>query len=351
MPCVGCCEAASWSCNHREAVVWVGTDGVFVKWDTAAADVVQLLNTDSFVGVPRDPDTLADMLCESGVLERTPERARYWTITTPDTAEVLDNVVKLRQRDLIFPRGFDFSRFESVTLLWRPAPAEALFGEEPGAGKGRTGTPPDAVPAQAQPTPSDPSRTIPPAPAPTSAAPPDPDGAANPRGASRSRSLAARSCDLRRTWQGDRPSAGCARSCLIAGAPVRPSPRCQACDNAASAADPSPSQPEKLLGSLQEENARLLQEILDSVRADKLIGVTASLPQGYGISVDSIPTRGQPVMDLLDELAAKQWLWVNKTKPTRKLHRIEVGTAFCRMLVLRPEIAQGLGLPWPGRSS
>lgn len=122
-------------------------------------------------------------------------------------------------------------------------------------------------------------------------------------------------------------------------------------DNVASAPDPSPSQPEKLLGSLQEENARLLHEILDSVRTDKLIGVTASLPQGYGIAVDSIPTRGQPVMDLLDELAAKQWLWVDKTKPTRKLHRIEVGTAFCRMLVLRPEIAQGLGLPWPGRSS
>lgn len=130
-----------------------------------------------------------------------------------------------------------------------------------------------------------------------------------------------------------------------------PAPRVSSLDNVVSAPGPSPSQPEKLLDSLQKENARLLQEILDSVLADKPIGVTASLPQGYGISVDSISTPGQPVMDLLDELAAKQWLWVDKTKPTRKLHRIEVGTAVCRMLVLRPEIAQGLGLPWAGRSS
>ena len=94
---------------------------------------------------------------------------------------------------------------------------------------------------------------------------------------------------------------------------------------------------------MQAGNARLLGEVLRACRERTLAGAVASLPQGFGISHDELARHGMPVMDLIEELIAKSWLWRDKTRPTRNIHPIEVAGETVRMLILKTEIAAGLG--------
>lgn len=58
----------TWKINEPGARVWVVsdgvTDGVFVVWKKAVEDIIELLQTDRIQGIPRNPDTLADVMIE-----------------------------------------------------------------------------------------------------------------------------------------------------------------------------------------------------------------------------------------------------------------------------------------------
>ncbi|MFO1434116.1 MAG: TraI domain-containing protein [Candidatus Competibacteraceae bacterium] len=72
-----------WTVNVPGARVWVLAEGIHLVWRAAAGDMVELLARDRLAGIPRDPDTLADILLERGLAqphEAPHGRYRYWRI-------------------------------------------------------------------------------------------------------------------------------------------------------------------------------------------------------------------------------------------------------------------------------
>ena len=94
---------------------------------------------------------------------------------------------------------------------------------------------------------------------------------------------------------------------------------------------------------LKPNNAWLLKDIFASIEQGKLKGLVASLPEGLGISHEELVSHGRPTPDFIQELAERRWLWIDKTRQTRNLHGVEFQGKQYRMLILKPDIALGLG--------
>jgi len=67
--------------NTQGGFAWKTGTGVYVDWDAVAPEAVSLLRSDGLI-MPRDPDTLAELLAETGVLQRSPVNGKtdslYW---------------------------------------------------------------------------------------------------------------------------------------------------------------------------------------------------------------------------------------------------------------------------------
>lgn len=101
----------TWTINKKGSRVWVTREGVFIVWNKAAEEIVDLLMDDRIPGIPRDKDTLADMLIErdlakSNEIENPDHPRRYWSVSPA----VLDGrngplwlqCLKLTEAELIF---------------------------------------------------------------------------------------------------------------------------------------------------------------------------------------------------------------------------------------------------------
>lgn len=132
-----------WKCNEIGAEVWVVHQGVFINWRAAAPRLVSMLEKDDVPGIPRDADTLADILLERGFAIYKPlpgasdeEMAghRYWEV---EPLLLQHGEVSAKVRMLML-------RMESPELVFTtepPAPVEArVIGD---------------VSDQAQPSPND----------------------------------------------------------------------------------------------------------------------------------------------------------------------------------------------------
>lgn len=79
-------KSGKWACNEVGAELWVTQRGVFINWRTAAADVVELLDEYKIPGIPRDADSLADLLIERGTAVGKPVEGSsehvtpYWEV-------------------------------------------------------------------------------------------------------------------------------------------------------------------------------------------------------------------------------------------------------------------------------
>ena len=73
--------SSQWLVNQRDARVWIrksnqSTD-LYLVWKSAAKDIIELLAKDKIPGIPRDPDTLADILIERGLATKSASNERY----------------------------------------------------------------------------------------------------------------------------------------------------------------------------------------------------------------------------------------------------------------------------------
>jgi conjugal transfer pilus assembly protein TraI len=76
-------RSGRWQINVPGARLWLFPDGLHVVWPAGADDVVGVLAVDRVPGIPRDPDTLADVLLERGVAVPRSEAGqprRYWRL-------------------------------------------------------------------------------------------------------------------------------------------------------------------------------------------------------------------------------------------------------------------------------
>lgn len=344
--------------------LWVGKEGVFIDWPVAAADIANLLARDSFAGIPKDPDTLADLLVSANLLQNNGRGGRYWTIALPGTFEAKEGLVKLRQGEVIFPQGFDFEPFKNVQLTLTSAPAAAP-GTKVSEKPEQATRPAAAVPAQE--APAAPSRPRPkPKPAPKQEldappleegpplideVPPDFQSDEPPHYGSDEpppvgSELPPQGEGSRREKKRHRPSPAASDSGET-GTPEPAQEESSRTDGegeggATLGADVS-STAAKLLGSLKRSNAWLLNEVIQAYRNGTLIGAVAALPHGFGISHDELNRHGIPVMELLEELGLKAWLWQDKTRASRRIHPVEIDGKTHRMVILKPDVAAGLG--------
>ncbi|MCV5919407.1 TraI domain-containing protein, partial [Escherichia coli] len=67
--------SSQWLVNQRDARVWVRksnqSTNLYLVWKSAAKDIIELLAKDKIPGIPRDPDTLADILIERGLATKS----------------------------------------------------------------------------------------------------------------------------------------------------------------------------------------------------------------------------------------------------------------------------------------
>jgi conjugal transfer pilus assembly protein TraI len=97
-----------WQINVPGARLWMLAEGLHLVWPAGAEDVVGLLAADKVPGIPRDPDTLADILLERGLALPRQEGAhthRYWRLAPAPLARdgqvVTLSMLRLASPDLV----------------------------------------------------------------------------------------------------------------------------------------------------------------------------------------------------------------------------------------------------------
>lgn len=318
-------RSGDWFANAPNALVFVGDDGVYLDWGHAAAHVVQRLVKDAFAGVPRDPDTLADMLIQAEVFVRPSPEQRYFTLVMPDTGEVLQGAVRFAAADLIFPDGFDYRVLCRGTLaMQREEPSKPAKAQS----APKRAHPRESEPQEAQATPSTPAEQ---------GSATEPDAVAEPSGVDRKRPAG--------KAKGE-PKAAPDAAASVGSAPEVPrgAEDQLASADAAPVRQGEPSQSDRMLATLSKPSAWLLREIIQAQRSQRLTGLITNTPNAVAISHEEISAHGQDASALLEELLIKSWLWIDKSKPTRKIHPLEIDGEVHRVMMLKTEIARAIGL-------
>lgn len=105
-------KTGKWKVNEPGAKVWHLNQGVFIAWKQLG-DLYDVISHDKIPGIPRDPDTLADILIERGfaipnTVQEKGERAyyRYWEVSPEMLQDVAGPVkilmLRLESNDLVF---------------------------------------------------------------------------------------------------------------------------------------------------------------------------------------------------------------------------------------------------------
>ncbi|MEL0583454.1 MAG: MobH family relaxase [Candidatus Thiodiazotropha sp. (ex. Lucinoma kazani)] len=92
-----------WKVNLKGARVWIIDGNLYVAWN-AARDIVRVIAEDNTPGVPRDPDSIADMLIERDLA--VPRKSfhgprRYWTIAPEALKGITLKSLRLSSPDLL----------------------------------------------------------------------------------------------------------------------------------------------------------------------------------------------------------------------------------------------------------
>jgi conjugal transfer pilus assembly protein TraI len=127
-----------WQINVAGARLWLFPEGLHVVWPAGAEDVVALLAADRVPGVPRDPDTLADVLIDRALAlpcSVAGQPQRYWRIApTPlarDGQVVVLSMLRLAAPALLLsgevpPSVVTVPPAESADPPWPPASTPAV---------------------------------------------------------------------------------------------------------------------------------------------------------------------------------------------------------------------------------
>jgi conjugal transfer pilus assembly protein TraI len=98
-------KSGHWLANEKGARLWRFKEGIHIVWRTGAQDIVELLAKDKVPGIPRDEDTLADILIERGLAipKTLPDgrHYRYWRMQPPGLDGVL-YMLRLASTELIY---------------------------------------------------------------------------------------------------------------------------------------------------------------------------------------------------------------------------------------------------------
>lgn len=92
---------SGWQANREKSRVWLGPDGLFLAWPSAAEDIQKLLDTEQLPGIPKAPETIIEVLLLAGVFEPTSAGDPTWLIQTPGGKAKIE-AVKLSSTAILF---------------------------------------------------------------------------------------------------------------------------------------------------------------------------------------------------------------------------------------------------------
>lgn len=98
-------KSGQWTINEKGARIWRFKEGLHIVWRIGAQDIVSTLAKDKVPGIPRDEDTLADILIERGLAipKSLPDgrQYRYWRMQ-PEGLDTTLYMLRLTSMELIF---------------------------------------------------------------------------------------------------------------------------------------------------------------------------------------------------------------------------------------------------------
>jgi len=134
--------SSQWLVNQRDARVWIrksnqSTD-LYLVWKSAAKDIIELLAKDKIPGIPRDPDTLADILIERGLATKSASNERYESLAPEvlikDGNPIWLPMLHISEADLLFSSNVPSSvrLFEWESTQQTQAEPQSSSSEQPG---------------------------------------------------------------------------------------------------------------------------------------------------------------------------------------------------------------------------
>jgi conjugal transfer pilus assembly protein TraI len=134
-------RGGKWQINVPGARLWMLAEGLHLVWPAGADDVVALLAADRVPGIPRDPDTLADILLERGLAVPRQEgdhAQRYWRLVPAPLARdgqvVTLSMLRLASPDLVLagvrpaPVGVVPASKPTTLEATKPEPSKTKIG-------------------------------------------------------------------------------------------------------------------------------------------------------------------------------------------------------------------------------
>ena len=98
-------KSGQWTANEKGARIWRFKEGIHIVWRQAVKDIIGILAKDNIPGIPRDEDTLADILIERGLAipKAMPNggQFRYWRMQ-PDGMNATLFMLRLSSTELIY---------------------------------------------------------------------------------------------------------------------------------------------------------------------------------------------------------------------------------------------------------
>ncbi|MBK7238218.1 MAG: TraI domain-containing protein [Sterolibacteriaceae bacterium] len=94
-------DSEAWKPNAERSRVWYGSDGVFIVWPNAAADLAKLLEADQLPGIPKSSETILAILVAAGVVQPQNESRATWDIYPPNAKKSLE-AIRLVFPDILF---------------------------------------------------------------------------------------------------------------------------------------------------------------------------------------------------------------------------------------------------------
>jgi conjugal transfer pilus assembly protein TraI len=115
---------SAWSPNAEKSRVWFGTDGLFIVWPNAAAEIRKLLESDQLPGIPKAPETMLEILVAAGVFEPQDSSQATWQIVPPESKTAIE-AVKLSSPAILFAGIDSAPKPLSIALVRTPADSTA----------------------------------------------------------------------------------------------------------------------------------------------------------------------------------------------------------------------------------
>lgn len=81
-----------WTINTKQSRIWYAKEGCFIVWGPAFNEITSVMAKRKIAGIPSSPDTLAEMLMGSGVIEQQRNGSPYWDITLPGSPKLVETI-------------------------------------------------------------------------------------------------------------------------------------------------------------------------------------------------------------------------------------------------------------------